>query len=201
MLIIKSKPQIWSPRAFFFVSSQVRTKHDPTKWPVPDTVPTSTPAPFNVQHPLGPPVITAPISPATAPLTNIPPPPMPRSFRTFPQPSQIFVDESGAAVNEKANEDAPRSTFTENLNPDVPEFIPIVNGHEDPKKSASSSANVPVDECVEALEEKLSVSEVAQPVINDSSKYTLFLVGDTADFLRVRCDFRAEESRRQFDYQ
>lgn len=164
----------------------MRTKHDPTKWPVPDTVPTPTAAPFNVQHPLGPPVMTAPISPAATPLANIPPPPMPRGFRSFPSSKQVFFDESGAS-SEKASENAPRSTFTENLNPDVPEFIPIVNGHEDSKRdAAASSSNVKVDECVEALEGKLTVEKCEKAVTNDSSKF------------QVRCIYTSFRARLEF---
>lgn len=83
----------------------------------------------------------------------------------------MFFDESGAG-SEKAIENAPRSTFTENLNPDVPEFIPIVNGYDDSKRDrAASNSNVKVDDCAEALDGKLSVEKGEEAVPNDSSMF------------------------------
>ncbi|XP_065207495.1 la-related protein 1 isoform X2 [Planococcus citri] len=149
---------------------KVRTKKDPTKWPVPDAVPTptaiaATVAPFTV-HPLGPPVITTAIAPATAPLQAIPPPPMPRSFRMYSHPTTdetaFYGDLQDDAIDEQeannAAVDEHVSTFSENLNPNVPEFIPVINGLEEKKKSSVENDD-DIDECVEAIEDKLKVDD------------------------------------------
>lgn len=152
---------------------KVRTKHDPTKWPVPDTVPpqstTVTAAPFNV-HPLGLPVARAPLSPTGATLQTIPPPPMPRSFRVYSRPNNLYYENGlmNGEVHDGADEGSvvKRKPKTgDNLNPDVPEFIPpefipIVNGHETSKKTTSS--HNAIDDCIEALEEKLSIEEAEE---------------------------------------
>ncbi len=151
---------------------QVRTKHNPTKWPVPDTVPQPSAIPgaatFNV-HPLGPPVMPDIIPPpAAAPLPTIPPPPMPKSFRVFNPSSHVFFP---TGLTDEISENRRKNT-SENLNPDVPEFIPIVNGHEEPKKNGPKEC---VDECAEAMEEKLLVSDTPKGNVNGSDNSGMYL--------------------------
>ncbi|CAH1393484.1 unnamed protein product [Nezara viridula] len=91
--------------------TQVRTKNQPKKWPIPDTV--GEPVYLSSQHPLamhplGPPVIPIPAVVPCANLNRVP---------NFPQPVV-------------APPPLPFSVH-ENLNPEVPEFVPVDSGKED----------------------------------------------------------------------
>ncbi|XP_066909576.1 la-related protein 1B [Halyomorpha halys] len=94
-------------------SFKVRTKNQPTKWPIPDTV--GEPVFLSSQHPLamhplGPPVIPIP---TIVPCANL------NRAHNFPQPVV-------------APPPLPFSVH-ENLNPEVPEFVPVDSGKEEPQ--------------------------------------------------------------------
>lgn len=89
----------------------MRTKNQPKKWPIPDTV--GEPVYLSSQHPLamhplGPPVIPIPTVVPCSNLNRIP---------NFPQPVV-------------APPPLPFSVH-ENLNPEVPEFVPVDSGKEE----------------------------------------------------------------------
>ncbi|KAI5739654.1 hypothetical protein M8J77_021798 [Diaphorina citri] len=175
---------------------KVRTKDKPLQWVLPDAVPGGTPSlylppPPPLIHPLGPtplPMPAIPISPVL-PLLAMPPPPLPRTFASFPQPrvppplailqqrgnlpaaainganpnqpnqrpaggnlspagnntpnpSAVAAgvgSSSGPALSDSPDyEDSPGVTASpaaplsmsnyEDLNPNVPEFVPVVTG-------------------------------------------------------------------------
>lgn len=123
---------------------KVRTKVDPTKWPIDpaDTgthpapqshAPSATPAATtaSVEHPTE----AKPAVPvASKILSSIPPPPKPRNFRTpnaqpqsLHQPAIIKVPSIVPAVPVVPPvTKTPTTSESENLNPNVPEFIPSV---------------------------------------------------------------------------
>lgn len=107
---------------------KVRTKTDPTKWPIKatenqeDEVVVAQPAPLLF---------------AATPLTNIPPPPLPRNFRTLPNPSvgEMPPQQPSPPTQEVARQPA------DDLNPDVPEFIPDVSKLTKSNETTNSSNN------------------------------------------------------------
>lgn len=113
---------------------KVRTVNDPTKWPIPDTI--GNPVYISSQHPLS-------MHPLGLPLQSIPPShiPPPRNIPAFPHP--LVPPPPPVPFT---------STLSENLNPNVPEFIPVVlsgtmvNGTSDGDVDA-------LDECCEALDD------------------------------------------------
>ncbi|KAF6215684.1 hypothetical protein GE061_000015 [Apolygus lucorum] len=89
-------------------NTKVRSKNDPTRWPIPDTVGNpvfiSSTHPL-AMHPLGQPVIPMPHH-------NSQPSHVPRGYNSFPLPvvAPPHLSYSGGS---------------DNLNPDVPEFVPV----------------------------------------------------------------------------
>lgn len=110
---------------------KVRTKTDPTKWPIKDIeVPT-----HEELVTLGA-AIPLPIL-ASAPLSSIPPPPVPRNFRTHSTPleAEIQQQQQQSRPNETAQDNKVTPNFsknskpsitpkTEDLNPSVADFVP-----------------------------------------------------------------------------
>lgn len=78
---------------------------------------------------------------------------MPRSFRLYHTQQNLAYYET---LKEQTNERRVKSTFSDNLNPDVPEFVPVINGQEENKKNISKED---VDGCVEAIKDKLSLED------------------------------------------
>lgn len=113
---------------------KVRTVNDPTKWPIPDTI--GNPVYISSQHPLS-------MHPLGLPHQSIPPShiPPPRNIPAFPHP--LVPPPPPVPYT---------NTLSENLNPNVPEFIPVVlsgtmaNGTTDADVDA-------LDECCEALDD------------------------------------------------
>lgn len=111
---------------------QVRTKVDPLKWPI--LVETANPMFEQSEHtrvpiPQSDPSVAGQsgkfeFCPVARPLRAIPVPPLPRILQTVPYiiPQQVV---SGAARLSES-ESISSSTGGESLNPDVPEFVPIV---------------------------------------------------------------------------
>lgn len=108
--------------------------NDPTKWPIPDTI--GNPVYISSQHPLS-------MHPLGLPLQSIPPShiPPPRNIPAFPHP--LVPPPPPVPYT---------STLSDNLNPNVPEFIPVVlsgavvNGTSDGDVEA-------LDDCCEALDD------------------------------------------------
>lgn len=102
---------------------KVRTKTDPTKWPIKDV---EVPVPHEEIT-----AITTPILPilASATLTSIPPPPVPRNFRTYSTPLegdiQVHITENKLALTTISSKPIQKST--EDLNPSVADFVPEKN--------------------------------------------------------------------------
>lgn len=121
----------------------MRTLQEPTKWPIPDTV--GNPVFLSSQHPLS----MHPLGPPVLPLQALPPGPILRNIPAFPQPL--------------VPPPVPYTTM-ENLNPNVPEFIPIV------PISNGSGDDEPLDECQEAFddEEDEVINELRQ---EDAAKH------------------------------
>lgn len=74
-------------------------------------------------------------------------------FNTHPDTGTFYPDVEGVdagAVDEHV------SLYSENLNPNVPEFIPVITGQEESKKAEHDDE---IDECVEAIEDKLKFEE------------------------------------------
>ncbi|XP_037029747.1 la-related protein 1 isoform X2 [Bradysia coprophila] len=95
---------------------KVRTKTDPTKWPIK--------AGENGDETLPPFTITVPKL-AAEPLTTIPPPPLPRNSRN---PPNSTVGETAPVAVQNANTAAVDTTKQpDDLNPNVPEFVPDVS--------------------------------------------------------------------------
>lgn len=80
----------------------------------------------------------------------------------FTHPSQpaFYSDMEGVDESETA---VGTATFSENLNPNVPEFIPVISGLEETKKYAGTEADGEIDECVEAIEDKLKFDDASKP--------------------------------------
>lgn len=130
---------------------KVRTKIDPTIWPI-DPADTGT-------HPFKSSVPSAPAAPVKVPveakpavpvaskiLSSIPPPPMPRNFRTqrtqqqAQQPAIIKVPSIFPAVSVvPIVSKTPTTSESENLNPNVPEFVPSLAL----RKQSSDNIDVP----------------------------------------------------------
>lgn len=89
---------------------KVRTKTDPTKWPIASTEPAEDQLTFSINTSLL----------ATAPLKSIPPPPLPRNFRsqTIPSFGEIPPVQQSPPIQEVAKQ------LADDLNPNVPEFFP-----------------------------------------------------------------------------
>lgn len=104
---------------------KVRTKTDPTKWPIK--------ASENGEESLPPFTINVPKL-AAEPLTTIPPPPKPRNFRTLPNSS---VSEKAGAIVQNANSVEDLAKQPDDLNPNVPEFVPDVS--KNPTKSTNNN--------------------------------------------------------------
>lgn len=62
---------------------KIRTKTDPTKWPIKD-------ADVSLNGTVPPPILNASL--AAEPLSGIPPPPTPRNFRIFPPTSELNTE-------------------------------------------------------------------------------------------------------------
>ncbi|XP_066999718.2 la-related protein 1B isoform X2 [Anabrus simplex] len=156
---------------------KVRTKLDPTKWPITEPAGKN----FIPPNPHGPPhqmissINQYPPPAVGVTLTEIPPPPMPHHFRTFPPPTQpVVIPTQSEVANGEIHANA------DNLNPDVPEFIPVTvrlsdgDKQDDPadgiekNQEAESSQDAPVKEVkAEWLPEttdKVSKSSVDEPV-------------------------------------
>lgn len=119
---------------------KVRTKIEPTKWPLPDTV--GEPVFISPQHPLS----MHPLGPPTTPsVPNITPrAPANRPIK-FPMPvvppPHLF------------------SGNIDNLNPEVPEFVPIISKQENtPDAQMSSNKSVKIDN-VSGKSDEISVSD------------------------------------------
>lgn len=115
-------------------SFKVRSKNDPTKWPIKaapgeDTNQSSEHHNPNIQH-VAPAAVAAqplygiPLVPiiASATLTCIPPPPNPRNFRLPETASRAIKKSSSSADAPLANHQSHNDDV--NLNPNVPEFVP-----------------------------------------------------------------------------
>ncbi|KAG8280952.1 La ribonucleoprotein domain member 1B [Homalodisca vitripennis] len=132
---------------------KVRTVNDPTKWPIPDTV--GNPLIISPQHPLsmhplGPPLLQIP------PLAPMPPP----LHRPFPHPivpPPPLPYTAGPA---------------DNLNPDVPEFVPVI-------QSTTNGGGEPIDECAEVFEESTEPNEDEKVVEALSDKTQITAVDKT----------------------
>lgn len=128
--------QIKQTYSILLFHPQVRTKDKPLQWVLPDAVPGGTPSLFvppppPLIHPLGGaaplPLPPIPITPVL-PLLAMPPPPLPRAFAPFPQPRAppplAILQQRAAALAPPTP--APPSSSYEDLNPNVPEFVPVV---------------------------------------------------------------------------
>jgi hypothetical protein len=130
---------------------QVRTKNDPTKWPIIEhgkqflnsglhlgvglIVPGHRSA--SIYHLAHPPNI---------PLQQIPPPPLPADFHSFPPPSappltvDLTDDQNGVDFRH----------LGENLNPDVPEFVPVtvrIRGENGDRNLAETERSESEEQC------------------------------------------------------
>lgn len=108
---------------------KVRTKVDPTKWPISNTEPMATLvtpmlAPPTSASATQPPAIltNGPFKLAAAPLSSIPPPPLPRNFRTQPTPA---VGELPPPFERSPPTQEVAKHSDDSLNPNVPEFVPV----------------------------------------------------------------------------
>uniref|UniRef100_A0A8D8QG00 La-related protein 1 n=1 Tax=Cacopsylla melanoneura TaxID=428564 RepID=A0A8D8QG00_9HEMI len=158
---------------------KVRTKDKPLQWVLPDAVPGGNPTlymppPPPLIHPLGPPTLplpTAPIQPVL-PLLAMPPPPLPRSFAPFPQPRvppplAILQQRAAAAAAAISSQPPPAMSNYEDLNPNVPEFVPVV---------VSAGRSTDEEEVEEVGEEMVETSSSAQSTTPPSNAAPAALV-------------------------
>lgn len=135
---------------------KVRTKTDPAKWPIK--------ASENGEDSLPPFTINVPKL-AAEPLTTIPPPPLPRNFRTLPNSS---VGEKAVNTVQNTNSVDDLAKQPDDLNPNVPEFVPDVS--KNPTKTnnnePSSLANNINPSAISTG--KANVSDAADNKSNDS---------------------------------
>ncbi|KAL1459331.1 hypothetical protein WDU94_011325 [Cyamophila willieti] len=153
---------------------KVRTKDKPLQWVLPDAVPGGNPTlymppPPPLIHPLGPsplPLPATPIQPVL-PLLAMPPPPLPRTFAPFPQPrvppplAILQQRAAAAAAAAISTQPPPAMSNYEDLNPNVPEFVPVV---------VSAAGGRSTDEEVEEVGEEMvetSPLAAAQPTAAD----------------------------------
>ncbi|XP_059614560.1 la-related protein 1 isoform X2 [Phlebotomus argentipes] len=130
---------------------KLRTKSDPAKWPIISTLDgAATPSPV-AQNPIAPPVVmpapipvvpvevpAVPISQlAATPLSKIPPPPVPRNFR-----SRTGVE--GVSEGKRVEENG-IGGMKDDLNPDVPEFVPPAKLKDNSKRVSGKSDQLPKD--------------------------------------------------------
>lgn len=120
---------------------KVRTRNDPTKWPIPDTV--GNPVFVSSQHPLS----MHPLGTPLIPLHSVPP----AIHRTALHPVPAVAPQSFPVLFPRPPTPAPYiPPPPDNLNPNVPEFIPVVNGVDDEQH---------IDECAEAVEEPVKSTD------------------------------------------
>lgn len=113
-----------SERLEIYKGFKVRTKVDPTKWPIKSVNDGATAHDDGAVHynedEYEPPVVAPTLASAT--LTSIPPPPIPRNFRGQEQkggkPTGKFAEGKTSEFNGR------KFSENENLNPDVAEFVP-----------------------------------------------------------------------------
>ena len=134
----------------FDFNLQVRTKINPTKWPITEPVgKTFLQGPGPGQGPPGLPFRVA----------TIPPAPHISSFKPFPFPSAPPLSAIEPQL-QNGNVEKGSDTFhlNENLNPDVPEFIPVTVR----LKGETSENNVGEKEKTEEVEKKAKPQKPAQ---------------------------------------
>ncbi|GLG96237.1 La protein homolog [Gryllus bimaculatus] len=139
------------------IDYKVRTKTNPTKWPIIEPASKSFDVSSNQEHISVVPhlngVLQYPL-PAAGPLAHIPPAPLPQNFRTFPAPvSQI----KSHPVPTLPVVNGDPQLHADNLNPDVPEFVPVtvrVPGEEEvnEEKDDAEENEAPVEKGEEAKE-------------------------------------------------
>lgn len=182
---------------------KVRTKTDPTRWPI-DPADTGTnhyqsnvpSAPTPVEHPAEP-TSTVPLASKT--LSSIPPPPMLRNFRTQSakqqpqqqqQPAIIKVPSVVPAVPvvpPVTTKKTPTNSESENLNPNVPEFIPAValrkqsagNVTTQPPAPAATPAETSVEpSTTQSTDKKENIAQDGQAPKNAERKSNSNATGD-----------------------
>lgn len=127
----------------------MRTRNNPTKWPIPDTV--GNPVFVSSQHPLS----MHPLGTPLIPLHSVPP----AIQRTALHPIAAITPQSFPVVFPRPPTPSPYiPPPPDNLNPDVPEFVPVVNGVDEELHN--------IDECSEATEDHIKVTDST----TDSSK-------------------------------
>lgn len=187
---------------------KVRTKTDPTKWPIdpadtgthhlPSHVSSTTPA---AASSVEVPAEAKPAVPvASKILSSIPPPPKPRNFRTqnaqpqLQQPAIIKVPSIVPAVPVvPPMTKTPTTSESENLNPNVPEFIPSValrklssgNVATPPAPASASSTDTPPQATpasqpttTKSTDEKENIAQDGQAPKNADRKSNSIAAGD-----------------------
>lgn len=130
---------------------KVRTKLDPTKWPLVADTPTVLPETSHVEPPPQKTVASAAASAATEPaavvapvseiLSNIPPPPILRSSRKPNTPNDIAarLKIEVKPPKQEAKSAAHTNAVNDNLNPDVSAFVPKTS----PKNEVAEAVQLP----------------------------------------------------------
>ncbi|BES91007.1 DM15 [Nesidiocoris tenuis] len=160
---------------------KVRTKKDPLKWPIPDTV--GTPVFISPQHPLA----MHPLGPPVIQIQHIPPAPLTRSFNTFPLPVVP----------------PPRLTCSgggENLNPNVPEFVPFqqYNGVKDSTDPSDKKSDpIPADDSQNSDEIKTAKPDGGESRGQEPDDVIIKSETSTADATQVTKVSNAKETNRQ----
>lgn len=183
---------------------KVRTINEPTKWPIDPAdlgnnhyqsnvvaPPTVAPVPFPVPAESQPKPAT-PAATETKPpvvskiLSSIPPPPMPRSFRTPAATAQLqpatLANKAAPLVTKAAP--AVAATEVENLNPNVPEFVPTTLAvRKQPEQSEQQQ---------QVADEKENVAQIPKNAAGKSNSET----GDAPTVVTEEAELWKEVKRR-----
>lgn len=176
---------------------KVRTKVDPTKWPIDpadtgthhfqSSVSSTTPA-AAVEDP----VEAKPVVPVVSKiLSSIPPPPMPRNFRTqrtqpLPlQPAIVKVPSIVPAIPVvPLDTKTPTTSESENLNPNVPEFIPSLalrkqsSGNIAVLPSPAANPSVPQPTATQSTDEKENIAQDSAQIPKNADRKSNSTTGD-----------------------
>lgn len=198
---------------------KVRTINEPTKWPIDPAdlgnnhyqsnvvaPPTVAPVPFPVQAEPQPKPAAAPAAAAAAAaetkppvlpvaskiLSSIPPPPMPRSFRTPAATAQLqpatLANKAAPLVTKATPATAVAATEVENLNPNVPEFVPTTLGARKQPQTEQSDQQ----QQQQVADEKENVAQIPKNAAGKSNSET----GDAPTVVTEEAELWKEVKRR-----
>lgn len=163
---------------------KVRTKTDPTKWPISASDSSEELANFSVKV----------SSLAATPLKSIPPPPLPRNFRAQPTSTAFKTP----LLPPAAKEDSKSELIDDHLNPNVAEFIPDVSKLSITDEKATVSTESIVTESKDGVKTDATADELWMEVkrrskVNNSKELPKSTLNPKRSSEKEELDFQFDE--------